>query len=102
MSQTDYDGKTTTSDVISVFIEAPLQVNIHPNPINDQLIIDFPTVLTTSKYQISLLNEVGQQLLFLTSKNAKLTIPVEDLSSGIYFVNIIGENNTTTKKIVKL
>jgi hypothetical protein len=67
---------------------------IYPNPVNkgNSMIIKYSDALRS----VTLYDHAGQKL-FTTKEN---TINTSDLSIGIYFVKIISEKNSLTKKII--
>ena len=69
-------------------------VNVYPNPSNDKINIDLPKDI--SNYQVSILNTLGQIVLFSQSKE----IDVSEIQNGIYFINIISEKYQVIKKIM--
>ncbi len=69
--------------------------NIYPNPVLNQLTID--TELAIS--QVSIIDLSGRTVT-TTSQQTKLA-DVTYLHSGIYFIKVITEENTITKKFVK-
>ena len=72
---------------------------ISPNPTNDLLTITITNA--NSLYTFMIINAFGQVLKSTSSNSGKVTLDVKDLSSGLYYVNIVSETgNTMTKKIV--
>lgn len=70
-------------------------VIIFPNPTSHQLTID--TELEILK--ITIIDIAGKNIM-ITNQNMN-TINIADLTNGIYFIKIITEGNTITKKFVK-
>jgi hypothetical protein len=68
---------------------------IYPNPTSSQLIID--TELDINKIKII---DITGKIIMITKENIN-TINLVDLSDGIYFIQLITENRTITKKFVK-
>jgi Leucine-rich repeat (LRR) protein len=69
--------------------------NIYPNPVLNQITID--TELAISNVSIS---DLTGKTITIINKKRKL-LDVSPLPSGIYFIKIITEENTITKKFVK-
>jgi PKD repeat protein len=70
-------------------------INVYPNPTSNQLTVD--TELKLSK--ITIIDITGKMIM--TTKGNTNTINVADLSDGIYFIQLITEEITITKKFVK-
>lgn len=75
---------------------------IHPNPVNDELKL----FLTKDVFESAELQIMDMRGNILMSQNfsefeQELTIPVADLSAGIYFVRIIGDNEEIYKPFYK-
>jgi len=82
-------------------LEEQTQVSIYPNPISNQ------ELLISSSNQIlsiTILNIQGEEIRKLNNiKSDKVTLDIQDLTSGSYVVKIIDQqNNATLKKLVKL
>ncbi|OFX75160.1 MAG: hypothetical protein A2X12_12030 [Bacteroidetes bacterium GWE2_29_8] len=73
-------------------------INVYPSPSNDYINIESKSYNIKS---MKILNMLGKTEKELYNINSFTTIYILDLSEGIYFLNIItNENQTTTKKIV--
>lgn len=73
------------------------EINLYPNPSNDQVTIDSPVAIT----QLSLLNYSGQVLFeqnLVAEKSA--TVDIKEYPSGIYFIKVRTLEGTTTQKLV--
>jgi hypothetical protein len=90
----------TKSKIVGVGINDPagLIARIYPNPVKDLLFIEPLQDID----RILLLNMAGQSLRSLnTQKSGKIQINVNDLSSGIYFLEIYGKGSAFgTYKII--
>ncbi len=82
------------------------EASITPNPFNDILTISFNQNLNES-FNLELLDITGRKIktvaenISLDKKNT-LTLKLETITQGIYFLKITGNNNTSiTKKIIK-
>ncbi len=81
-------GINNTEKIIS-------EITIYPNPTSNQLIIDSEQKIN----EISIIDITGKTLkVYTTSLNS---INVSDLPSGIYFIKLITNENTITKKLIK-
>jgi hypothetical protein len=73
------------------------KVMIYPNPVSDVLRISAGKDI----HRVSVFNSVGSKVIELKPEGNELTIPVQDLSAGIYTIQIETDNVITTRKIVK-
>lgn len=71
--------------------------SIYPNPANDIIHINSATSLTNQSY--SIVNTLGQTVLNGKLENEHSTINVQTLQSGIYFLQIGGEQKQSYKII---
>jgi len=69
--------------------------NIFPNPTSSELTINFKEKIE----KIKIINITGN--IVTTIFPLRNSINVSDLNSGIYFIKIIGEKNTTIQKFIK-
>jgi hypothetical protein len=75
-------------------------VLISPNPTNGLLNINFNTIPHNTKIEVY--NSIGALVLTETMSNKNNTINVSELSSGIYYMKVLEENNVVAvKKVVK-
>ena len=72
---------------------------IYPNPVDKILTIELLDLNIPT--QIELYNLQGQILLQQVVTNKKTNIDLSFFSSGVYFVEIIQENNRIRQKILK-
>lgn len=78
----------------------PAQISIHPNPASEQLVVD--VLVGSPKLDLSILNLQGQQVLNRKLWDAKTTIDISPLPSGVYAVKVAGEATEMVRKFVKL
>ena len=71
---------------------------IYPNPTSDQLRID---IGENNIQTIEILNTAGKVAMSLNQPIGNVSIDIEHLSSGVYFVNLTSAAGTITKKITK-
>ncbi|MBP8744061.1 MAG: T9SS type A sorting domain-containing protein [Syntrophorhabdus sp.] len=72
-----------------------MHIAIYPNPTNQVL-----NVYAENYQKVDILNFLGQVVYSNQVTENQFQINVSDLSSGVYFIRLSGEN-TTTKKFVK-
>ena len=99
LKQTDIDGKISYSPIVSVKLEEENSgVSVYPNPAISQLVIHFPS---NGNYQVALAGIDGQIVRNSVSVSVSdLTIDVSQFKAGIYFVHILHEGHSETKKIM--
>ena len=78
-------------------VEASAQVSLYPNPANDMVNIICPASVS-SKYEI--MDITGNILIRGNVTNEPLQINTSRLAAGIYIVNIIDNENVSTRKLV--
>jgi hypothetical protein len=71
-------------------------IRIYPNPANDFINIEINNNYD-SNFNISIYNSLGIKVIETSNEN---TINIEDLPSGMYFINVTTENLNKTKKII--
>ena len=71
-------------------------IKIYPNPANDFINIEINDN-HNGNFNISIYNSLGIKIMETSNEN---TINIEDLPSGMYFINVTTENLNKTKKII--
>ena len=79
--------------------------NIYPNPTKDKLFIDLNNI-STQKINISITNTTGKEIIRIKNKYYKHNQAVEvsrieNLSKGMYFINIETNEGVLKKKFIK-
>jgi len=99
LKQTDIDGKESYSPIVSVKnTEESSGISVYPNPASNLLNIQFPSF---GSYQIALMSISGQVVHQIISvSGSDCSLDVSPLRPGIYFVHILHEGQSETKKIV--
>lgn len=91
---------------IDELIESENIVSIFPNPTNENLSVSFNQP-NEELFTIELFDVAGRKIKTfenreLISKQNTITVNIENIQTGIYFLKISGSNNTSiTKKIIK-
>ncbi|NND31776.1 MAG: T9SS type A sorting domain-containing protein [Saprospiraceae bacterium] len=94
-----FDKLTTAST--DVTLKRP-EVFVFPNPVEDQLIIQFSPPEIDS-YRISIFDQWGRLVFKQDRKDlAPLMFDIHDYDSGVYFLVIHTKSNMMTKKILKM
>jgi hypothetical protein len=69
-----------------------------PNPTSDKLNITFSN---EGYREISILNTFGQSMMSISIELSEIELITEELSSGIYIINVKTENSNSTKRFIK-
>lgn len=73
---------------------------ISPNPSSTQITIE--TAGLQTKFQISIFNLNGQEVIQRQITDPRMVIDISDLPGGIYFVRITGESAVGIQKFIKI
>jgi CubicO group peptidase (beta-lactamase class C family) len=74
-------------------------VTVYPNPSSDNIFIRFDKDIRDGK--LVLINQLGQVLKQNHVNGQSVELPISDLSNGVYWLHISGENSNWVKKVVK-
>ena len=95
---------STATQVADVVANNSLFIKMSPNPVVNQLQISFKTA-DTDNTTINIINSLGQVVKTVDAgkvNSGNLSIPVTNLSSGVYTVQLLkGGKNIATQKLVK-
>ena len=91
----------TIVDTVITSIKRPdeLHFTIYPNPVSDVLTITFDEYIFP-KSEITLFDGYGTCLWEVKSNHNEVTIPVQNFSPGIYFLNVRTTNGMYTRKVM--
>jgi len=80
-------------------IEENAQVSIHPNIVQDEIRLNYSTQNNRAEFYIV---NVNGQVLFQSSGNeiGDITLNVNHLQAGYYFVQMISDNEVVTKRFI--
>lgn len=80
-----------------------LSLEVYPNPATNEIQVEY--FGTPGKATLSILNSLGQliqqETFFITSENAKITIPIDLLPHGSYYLKIDTQKGTARKVFIK-
>ena len=93
------NGKISYSVVIKAWIGGTKQLLLYPNPAQKEIKIILPGSRSTST--IAIVNSGGQVVKQLTTTEQSLTINIEFLNRGVYFVKILTDQQTFVQKFSK-
>jgi hypothetical protein len=99
LMQTDFNGKSTYSFVVSVNIsDKTPEILVYPIPASDHLWIQFAT---PGRYVTALFNNSGQLVnQVVSSQGDKMELNVSGLKTGIYFLSIDHDGKHDVRKIM--
>jgi hypothetical protein len=86
-----YVAGLTESDPSAVF-------NLYPNPSKGDFVVEM--VNFDSASQISVVNVIGETVYFTDIKSNATSISLDNMSSGVYFVNVLTSGKVYTQKLV--
>ena len=100
--QMDFDGKSSYSDVKTVLFESSFKFDIFPNPAKEYAYMEF----FTEKIQdvnINIFSSNGQlamtKIASLQEGMNNLSIPIQELTRGIYIISVIHNNRVKNIKL---
>ena len=108
LMQTDFDGRNSFSNLVSVLInqDSDVKFNLHPNPTNgNDLTLTFSST-TGEMIQIKIFNDSGNKVYeqtIPTIKEANFTTTIDlpkGLPEDVYFIKIDANTSTSTKKFI--
>lgn len=107
LKQTDYDGQNSYSTLIQVECSGgtPVYSNLklYPNPSANQLNINFGFPVE-GKYTLSIRNVLGKEIKvinYLKNENKDITILINDLPDGIYFLKMNDSSDNNPIPVMK-
>ena len=97
---------TQLSDLSTGIVEnkAVEKLQIHPNPVNDQLNIEFNDIYYAGKISCQILSTSGTicKTFQLSDIENGADLNVNDLNSGYYLIKLVGENSVYTGSFIKM
>lgn len=101
LKQTDYSGNQEYSALVSINFEDEFIVeNVFPNPVSDQLTIQFNKNEDVQAH-ISIIDCLGRAVYKYSSSDNKVVIDLSGIANGIYFLKINGLETLYQQKIIK-
>ncbi|MBA7545591.1 hypothetical protein ES705_37960 [subsurface metagenome] len=98
-----YNNFRVTSSLLPNSLEKTIlpvqgnEVEIYPNPSSEQVTISFGT---SGKREVRISDLKGVTVICFESTEDQLSVPVQNLAAGIYFIHIIHEKGATSKKLI--
>lgn len=103
LRQTDYNGETTVSKVVSVQVEkaasaASSAFRMYPNPIaaSDNLNLELPAENAT----ITILGKGGEVVLTQQATSVSEQVPLNNLTPGMYMVRVQTGSDATVQRLI--
>ncbi len=94
--------KTTNGGVSSIPEKTKIQnINFYPNPANNNVFIELPSIFLISKLILTISDIDGQQLIEQQLFSAKTEVNINNLPKGVYVVKVFNNDNVLVKKLVK-
>ncbi|MBC5994051.1 T9SS type A sorting domain-containing protein [Pontibacter cellulosilyticus] len=102
--QTDFDGKSTYSNIVAVEMAGSMAIapksKLYPTAATDVVNIDFAGYKGT--IQVQVIDATGKAVKQLAVEPAQvLVLPVQDLVNGVYFVSVTDGEHHETLRFVK-
>ena len=98
LQQTDRDGKTSFSPIVSVKIGQSASINVYPNPTADHIWI---TTIGSGRLNVVLYNNNGRRINVPLSVNGNSArLDVGTLSAGTYFVHILQGGQSESRVVL--
>lgn len=91
------DFNLALTNALEVPIFSSKTFTIYPNPVTSIVNLAFPKEY--EKAQVSIYNNLGQEILYTEIQNSRPSFSVENLVAGIYFYKIKAGNNYQTGKL---
>lgn len=99
LKQTDFDGAFAYSDVKQVKFSSVDLIRVYPNPAKDEVFIRFNDISNFTQIIIS--DVTGKRIKMENCSEKELvTVPLNNLTSGVYFITFKGEGNDVTCKLI--
>jgi hypothetical protein len=93
----DFDNSATYSNVIAINFEKAASVNVYPNPVLAERIVNIDAPFTVEK--LSIVNALGQTMMQLQNPENSIQLPSE-LAAGTYYMVFETVGNNIVNKIV--
>ena len=91
-------GVTSLTAVTETQLKGKFEFLLYPNPVQNTLTVSFENGTTTNA-AFTIINMMGQEVK--SGKSPQAGIDVNELNSGVYFLQVTDGQNTITKKFIK-
>lgn len=89
---------TSLSEGTSHFLNDEMDVRVYPNPTHENIHVELSSIF--KKAEVRLLDSYGRLIYYVVSPSGELTIPIENIASGIYILSVNEGRNTIRKKVI--
>jgi hypothetical protein len=96
LKQTDYDGNSTYSNIISAICSEGNKLQIYPNPSNGTFIVSG----YSRNAHLVVFNDLGQHILTKETTEYSSQLDLSNYSDGIYFLHILSVDESKTIKLI--
>lgn len=101
IKQVDIDGKSSYSNVIEVEKEiAGLKLSVFPNPTTGKVFLEIPDQFLGKQSKVQVMGVDGK-LMYEQAPISSKEIDLENMPSGIYFIQVRSQGKTLSKMIEK-
>lgn len=101
LKQTDINGEFTYSKSVAVKFESiATSVSIYPNPAKSTISIELSND-PSADVTINVLNAMGQVVMTANGIGSTQTLDVQNLTCGVYYIEIVTEGNVSRTKFLK-
>jgi hypothetical protein len=98
IKQTDFDGKYSYSEVRSVLHNQVGKISINPGVTQGNIEI----ITNIDSYDVDIFNTNGLLIKHITNLSYKQNLSIENLKSGMYYIQIKDNVTATTLKVLKI
>jgi len=107
LKQVDYDGTAEYSNVVEVEVTQPLEYSLsqnYPNPFNPSTTIAY-SIAKDGLVTLKVYDVLGEEVVTLinelqSSGTRNITFDASELSSGVYYYQLVSGEFTSTKKLI--
>lgn len=104
INQDLYAVVSISTNNLAIESSSMLKISVSPNPFNEQINTIIQTE-TTAKYSIRVFDTRGKIVYttskYLQNKEQSIALNLGNLASGVYFLQVAGEHQIATQKIIK-
>jgi hypothetical protein len=105
LAQTDYDGITVKSDIVSVTVQSIFgDLNVYPNPVEGVGYLSFNST-TDDISEIVIYDVTGKKVITkqfdVVKGNNKFKLPTQNLPQGMYFITVGNDKEIANLKFIK-
>ena len=97
LQETDIDGKSIYSNIVSCSVPGSVEITLYPNPANSQI-----TINGIGNYSsLKIYNLSGQQLSYYNLNGESITVPLTSMVAGVYIAELSNGSKTTQIQFLK-